>query len=418
MLFLGAGASEPFGVPPMRPLTKLILREISESKRNAINEIVKRLELFGFVDPDIEGIMDVLAARRDPLALRATIGPKIIELREEPFKPPEQKIFPSKKIQFPSNVIWMGPTRIGSRPKSSLTSTFLLGLLRESSSTRRVRGSVPTLSSGKSVRHRSAQSLSVDDTNVKPRVDSGLLLDEIKDIIDRECRKADFDKASRYYEKFFLACPGEWVANRIPAPYKHIFTTNYDRCVDKFMNRQPQGCQDGFVTAQGVGQRVFVGNWDDSAAGYTLCKLHGSVNWFRLERVSQLRTFPGPRSPGGGFPYKRSMVYPATEKFAFSSPYVECLFYLRRRLAVEDQCVVAGYSFRDPEINTAFYDAFALNPRLKVFLVSPHASKNCRLFEEPLRSKVIPIDARFGTQEAIDSLREHWQARFPFLEDP
>src|SRR2546428_349030 len=87
MLFLGAGASKPFGVPTMRDLTTDIVQGLSEGQpaiQQYFSDITTQLEEFGFKEPDIEAIMDVLTARQDLSRARLSVGPRIIELADKP----------------------------------------------------------------------------------------------------------------------------------------------------------------------------------------------------------------------------------------------------------------------------------------------------------------------------------------------
>ncbi len=325
MIFLGAGASKHFGVPTMRDLTKEIIQALTNGQpvmQQYFADIILRLEDFGFRDPDIEAIMDVLTARQDLNRARNSLGPRIIEISDKPAD-------------------W--------------------GLDSKASA----------------------------------------LLDAMKAAIESRCSKADFHNSDAFYERFFKEVPSGWT-NGVPNVFAHIFTTNYDLCIDKFLRGKQY--HDGFVETKGFG-RVFVGEWPDRSYEYTLCKLHGSVNWFEVEgRITQFHFLPG-QSFMDEKVDRRMMVYPASEKYALTSPYAECLFFLRRTLKTEREPVVAvGYSFRDAPINNAFIDAIKENPNIKIFSLGPHASSRQQQLEEPLRSKVVPVDAEFGDVSAITSL--------------
>jgi hypothetical protein len=66
--------------------------------------------------------------------------------------------------------------------------------------------------------------------------------------------------------------------------------------------------------------------------------------------------------------------------------------------------VVVGYSFRDAPINNAFIDAIKLDPNLRIISMGPHASGHHSDLEETLKSKVIAVNAAFGTDDAIQAL--------------
>ncbi len=238
------------------------------------------------------------------------------------------------------------------------------------------------------------------------------LLERIKEQIEARCAKAYFQQSDAHYEKFFKHAPTGTI-NGIPTHLRQIFTTNYDLCVDKFLRRH--GYVDGFEERAGYG-RVFTGSWA-GANGYTLCKLHGSVNWFEIGgRITQLSFAPG-QSYMDEQVTGRMMVYPASEKYALITPYAECLFYLRGSLMERsaDPIVVIGYSFRDSPINNAFVDAIKVNPGLRIIALRRYANAHQYELEEPLRSRVIPIDGDFASDKSLNDLDSAIRGEGPFL---
>lgn len=242
-------------------------------------------------------------------------------------------------------------------------------------------------------------------TNRTPDGNASALLGKIKEQIELRCSQARFQQSDTYYQKFFRQAPSAKMNGIVPTIYQQIFTTNYDRCIDRFLRNY--GYTDGFEAKAGYGI-VFEGTWAaTNERPFTLCKLHGSVNWFEVGgRVTQHDFAPG-QSFTGEQVTGRMMVYPASEKYALTTPYAECLFFLRQSLIYEkvyEPVVVVGYSFRDEPINNAFADAIKLNPNLKILSLSRRASAHQYDLEEPLRSTVVPVDAEFGTDYAIEAV--------------
>ncbi len=324
MLFLGAGASKPFGIPTMSEFTQEIPKSLQDDEAKEFNRILARLGEFGFQNADIESVMDVLSAREDLKRAKKSIGPRLIEFVEKELK--SQSDFKA-----------------------------------------------------------------------------GVFLDKIKDQIEARCSKAHFTQANAYYDKLFQKVPSSYPSGL----FRQIFTTNYDRCLEEFLENRSY--EDGFEQSKGFG-RVFTGNWPEAGNAYvnTLCKLHGSVDWFQVgDRVYQFPFVPG-QSLTNKQMAGRMMVYPASEKYTMVSPYAESLFYLRRSLMtdnIEPFVIVVGYSFRDDPINNAFIDALKVNRHLRILSVRPLASANQYELEEPLRSKVVPVDAEFGKDTAFGAIR-------------
>jgi len=312
----------------MSEFTQEIPKALQDDEAKEFKRILDRLGEFGFPNPDIESVMDVLTARADLKRAKKSIGPRLIE-------------FVEKELNKPSDF------------------------------------------------------------------KAGILLDKVKEQIEARCSKASFSQSNAYYKKFFQSVP-----TSIPSGlFRQIFTTNYDRCLEEFLeNRQ---YEDGFEQVKGFG-RVFTGNWPEAGRSYaeTLCKLHGSVDWFQVgDRVYQFPFVPGQNLTNKQMA-GRMMIYPASEKYAMISPYAECLFYLRRSLMTDeiDPYVIAvGYSFRDDPINNAFIDAIKVNPRLRILSVRPLATANQYELEDPLRSKVVPVDAEFGKDTAFEAIRAGMQ---------
>ncbi len=233
-----------------------------------------------------------------------------------------------------------------------------------------------------------------------------VLLGTIKGAVEARCSKADFRESDAHYEKFFKEFPTGRINGVIPMALRQVFTTNYDRCIESFLRKY--GYEDGFQEKAGYG-RVFTANWPETeAATFTLCKLHGSVDWWEVGGRIIQSSFVLGQSLTDEQVTGRMMVYPASEKYALTSPYAECLFYFRRSLMGDrrgEPVVVVGYSFRDASVNNAFADAIKTNPNIRIFSLGRHATAHQYELEEPLRSKVVPVDGDFGSSKSLDALR-------------
>jgi len=131
----------------------------------------------------------------------------------------------------------------------------------------------------------------------------------------------------------------------------------------------------------------------DSIIRLRLYKLHGTVTYVRLPhgelrlmplfpgRKIQIsgKTFPGGELRISGKPALFDLIYPGTYQYATREPQLELLNLLKQNLASSSCCIVIGYSFRDPNIRQIFRDVLLKSKRLrrqgKVVLVSPEAKK-------------------------------------------
>src|SRR6266516_4685184 len=84
MLFLGAGASKPLGVPAMEEFTDVVLKDLADKKVNfepLVRDIQKQITAF-HLKPDIEAVLTVLEAKTRPKKALADIGPSLILFAE------------------------------------------------------------------------------------------------------------------------------------------------------------------------------------------------------------------------------------------------------------------------------------------------------------------------------------------------
>ena len=94
MLFLGAGASKPFGIPTMAEFTEAILAGIEslppdEPTSKILNDYVSQIrdiqekaKSWGF-NPDIEAILSILQGRTDPKKALNDLGPSLTVFTQE-----------------------------------------------------------------------------------------------------------------------------------------------------------------------------------------------------------------------------------------------------------------------------------------------------------------------------------------------
>jgi hypothetical protein len=83
MIFIGAGVPVAFGIPPLIEMTKTIRKNISSSngaQASQISLVSEQLEKLGF-PADIENVLSVLEAMRNPNRIFQEVGPKIAALQ-------------------------------------------------------------------------------------------------------------------------------------------------------------------------------------------------------------------------------------------------------------------------------------------------------------------------------------------------
>jgi len=183
-----------------------------------------------------------------------------------------------------------------------------------------------------------------------------------------------------------------------------MFTTNYDAVLEHYwLDLVRVSLNTGFTYDNVAGMLVsspdsfrpnFVGQND-----LRLFKLHGSITWYMDDygRLTEQRVPPqGMRTVTGRKFTGQVMLYPLEEKDLFVEPYQTMFLMLNRELAAAKHWIVVGYSFGDRILR----DIFIQNsrPETILLLLHPNASKVSERLVG-FRGSRRPIDARFGGED-------------------
>ena len=359
MLFLGAGASKPLGIPTMEGFTNEVISVLIKSNKGSDPDILNYVENVKHsvtklgMRPDIESILTSLSGLSDPEKVVDDIGPLLA-------------LFTDRK-------------------KPRILS--------------------------KSVNPMGAQIIAFVASY------------RIESIIYDRCERMNRSQALELYGKFFdkitgidtLPYPGpstSIVRINGSSLIQNIFTTNYDLSIEAFLRGRNISFEDGFA-ADGVGDFAFTANW--GGGGVRLFKLHGSINYFVKGDGKIVRLSIKPRSVDfyGEKVKEPMMIYPIGEKHATKYPFYEYLGHLRQILMSEPVCIVVGYSFRDVPINNAFIDGVSKNKNLRIILLSPSATKVRENLDESLRNRLRAINMPFEEARATDTIAEAVQSWRP-----
>jgi hypothetical protein len=108
------------------------------------------------------------------------------------------------------------------------------------------------------------------------------------------------------------------------------------------------------------------------------------------------------------------MIYPIGEKYATITPYFEILSRFRNTLINEKVVIVIGYSFRDDPINNAFVDRVTrYRTSFKIVLVDPMAKEIIGHMPSVLIPLVVPVQVEFGAQNCSNLIVTAIQNRYP-----
>lgn len=255
------------------------------------------------------------------------------------------------------------------------------------------------------------------------RDEATLLRSAIRHEIIREYRTIDGDAVCSAYEPLF-----DLIFTYVN-PAEHcvpIFTTNYDLAIEILCEKKYS--KYGLTEGLEVDSFSKTANWDrkefdlfslwEGHQNLVQFKLHGSVDWIRLEKSGRIVRAPAMYDAMDSDEYKNAIIYPTGDKAANREPYFSAYEYFSRCCEQAKLLIVIGYSFRDYEALNRLMGAHRRNDELKVVLVAPDAYGLTDVFDRDtvdsgslLRWSITPVAAYFGDSsmqtkylEAIEEL--------------
>jgi len=153
-----------------------------------------------------------------------------------------------------------------------------------------------------------------------------------------------------------------------------VFTTNYDLILESYCTDREltysNGERDKYVMIRSDegGQLLGFPGGDT----IRIRKLHGSINWYRDQkgrlRYSDTPVTVGKKSVYGDEIVEEVLLYPVRGLYAYREPFYDLFCDLKRALEIAKNCLVIGYSFRDKDIAGLFIDAAKKNHHLTLCL--------------------------------------------------
>jgi hypothetical protein len=202
----------------------------------------------------------------------------------------------------------------------------------------------------------------------------------------------------------------------LPSPLS-IFTTNYDTCLEVYFNRKQIDFTRGIVTKYGE-DILDVSSYNSSQAKSTkIFKLHGSIDLFSSKgQIRQLKAAGSQKTFLGDECGEYSIRWPIEfggYRHVIESPYLD-LFRLLRDTANEDKWwFIIGFSFRDRTICSILNDILGLKARRdrpNVFLIDNHQEPIIKRLEAwgypSLAETICPIETEFGNRNLSANLHE------------
>lgn len=168
------------------------------------------------------------------------------------------------------------------------------------------------------------------------------------------------------------------------------YTTNYDLIFENyFYSLNP--VEDFFPYENSP-----IGKFDESKnledKQQTLVKLHGSLDWERLENNSIIKTsqdtFSRVKKLG------KAMIYPIQQKDLYLYPWLRLFGEFKTALRRCEKWYVIGYAFNDEFIREIFNESLTVDKKL--ILINPEAKEIIEKFPINKRKLIIPYPINFG----------------------
>lgn len=188
-----------------------------------------------------------------------------------------------------------------------------------------------------------------------------------------------------------------------------VFTTNYDKVIEAYCNNRGLEYECGHKRDLTVDISAKSKLYENDGL-FHIFKLHGSTYWY-IDQNNSRHWLTQPAQVGsvthlGDKIVKELFIYPAQEKYTFREPFYYMFHHLKARLSNINSCnacYIVGYSFRDDDILGLFTDAMDLNERLSLFLIDSNADTIIKERFPNYSRRIRPIQSEFSIQ-AIQGL--------------
>lgn len=343
IVFLGAGASETFGIPTMMQMVEHLEKELDVQHRELYKNIKFHLE--NYKNFDIEALITVLQHLVDPRSVMDNILAH----------PSIHYFVPEVGLGWKQRINYISGTSKSLREKASQLLKTVKGFVRKKCA------------------------------HVAPS-ERFSIWDDFFNIIRTGLRTS-----------IKPLKPGE-VGYAISC---EIFTTNYDLVPEQYCLERKLAFTNGEVGRDVVLDRRNTDLFGKAADRFRIRKLHGSVNWY-IDKKGHIKASDIPLEVGHVTAYgneveQEMLIYPARELYTFREPFYDLFHNLKEYLVNETKCYVVGYSFRDDDIRGLFFDAIHRNRNLHVCLIDPASDEIVADRLEEVRSNVYQVPYPLGS---------------------
>ena len=178
------------------------------------------------------------------------------------------------------------------------------------------------------------------------------------------------------------------------------FTTNYDSIFEDYWKdlfqindyfhkpREYQGKHEYFDELQ-------------RPADNSLIKLHGSLDWIKLKdhRIMKKNPDEFTREDIEG----EVMLFPIQQKDMYYDPWITLFQDLKTSLKQIRVWVIIGYAFNDEFIRNIFEECY--DDKHEMILINPDASKIVEKFSSPMQNGIRALNLKFGSEEFSNNFK-------------
>jgi len=351
LIFLGAGASKPFGIKTMEDLTQDLDKQMRDKGYSEImDNILERLQNFGLT-PDFEAIYTILEGLVDPEQGIKNAGPLAA--------------YVSKDLKD-----------IKPRPEFEEILFVFRKLIYEACTIRQE------------------------------------MLGEIRRVYNQLFKiyhKLSGPPAAKEETRVLTSAMGKMPERRHPLrrPITDtIVTTNYDMSLELYHRMVTTPLTDGFkTTADNFVKEFDPKEYARAEGSRWLIKLHGAI-WQFKQGDKIIKTIDDPKQSLVRIKIdEQMMIYPVGEKPILRNPYYT--FYKIFTEQTWNKMIAIGYSFRDEPVNVAILENLERIHGATLIVVNPKPQKVIKNLGElsiEIHNRIIPVKGEFGKDVVFEKL--------------
>jgi hypothetical protein len=193
----------------------------------------------------------------------------------------------------------------------------------------------------------------------------------------------------------------DWNSGESKEERSYIYTTNYDRVLETYW--EDKEINDLFT--RGGLQQLDLNKLIDRL-NIKLVKLHGSIDWFKLDDGRIVRSHVNRVKIAGRVVEGEIMLYPIQQKDLYAYPWLDIFRQFKEDLKRAKNWIVLGYSFNDEYVKAMFLEVLK-DPKFehKLIIVHPHVKEIATKFDGK-QGSIIYIKAKLGENETVPKILE------------